>query len=184
MTATLDTAAPAAASAALGRVAATEALLGVRLDYMREMAEAGSPVLEKIQSISAMNRAESGSRLPAEIRAFATMGAVQADDCGECLQIHVNMGRALGINPSLLQAALDHRPDLLPAPLGLAWRFGQAVAGNDPAMDNMRLELEALYGRPAMIELSFALAVSRFYPTVKRALGYAASCSLVQVQAA
>lgn len=178
MPATPDTA------AALERVAATEAALGVRLDYMREMAEAGSPVLQKIQAISAMNRAEAGSGLPAEIRAFATMGAVQADDCGECLQIHINMDRALGIHPTLLQAALDRRPELLPAPIALAWRFGQAVAANDPAMEDMRLELEQLYGRPAMIELSFHLAVSRFYPTVKRALGYAASCSLVQVQAA
>lgn len=178
MTATRDT------TAALDRVAATEALLGVRLEYMREMAEAGSPVLEKIQAISAMNRAETGSNLPAEIRVFATMGAVQADDCGECLQIHVNLARALSVNPKLLQAALDHRPDLLPAPMALAWRFGQAVAANDPAMEDMRLELEQLCGRPAMIELSFHLAVSRFYPTVKRAMGYAASCSLVQVQAA
>ncbi len=169
---------------AMDQVLATEQALGVRLDYMREMAAAGSPVLAKIQAISAMNRTESTSGLPAEIRALATLGAVQADDCGECLQIHVNMDRAIGINPKLLQAALDHRPELLPAPLALAWRFGQAVAGNDPAMEDMRAELEQLYGRPAMIELSFHLAVSRFYPTVKRALGYAASCSLVQVKAA
>src|SRR3546814_11270442 len=78
-------------------------------DLMREMAEAGAPVLEKIQAISAMNRAESGSNLPAEIRAFATMGAVQADDCGECLQIHLNMDRALGVTPRMLQAAMAHR---------------------------------------------------------------------------
>jgi hypothetical protein len=33
-----------------------------------------------------------------------------------------------------------------------------------------------------LIELSYAIASSRIPPTVKRALGYAKSCSLVPVQ--
>lgn len=171
-------------AAALERVMATERALGVQLDYMREMAQLGSPVLDKLQAFTALNRAEAGSTLPAEIRCFATLGAVQADDCGECLQIHINMDHALGINPKLLQAALDYRPELLPGPLAQAWRFGQAVANNAAGMEELRLALEELYGRPAMIELSYAIATARFYPTVKRALGYAQSCSLVKVKAA
>ncbi|HEX6956399.1 MAG TPA: hypothetical protein VF194_00295 [Ferrovibrio sp.] len=177
-----DTAASVAA--ALERVEASEKLLGVRLDYMREMAEAGSPVLAKLQALSTLNRAEPASALPAEIRSFAVLGAVQHDDCGECVQIHINLDRAIGINPNLLQAALDRRLDLLPTPLALAWKFGHAVAANDPTMEDLRQELERLYGRAALMELSFALGAARFYPTVKRALGYALSCSLVQVKAA
>lgn len=169
---------------AMARVLETEKALGVQLDYMREMAERGSPVLARMQALTAMNRADAQSTLSADIRCFATLGAVQADDCGECVQIHINMDRALGINPKLLQAALDHRPDLLPGPLALAWRFGQAVAANAPEMEDLRQQLEKICGRDAMIELSFHLAVSRFYPTVKRAMGYALSCSLVQVKAA
>lgn len=169
---------------AMARVLETEKALGVRLDYMREMAERGSPVLEKIQAISAMNRAKAQSTLNPEIRRFATLGAVQADDCGECVQIHVNIDRAAGMDPKLLQAALDGRPDLLPGPLATAWRFGQAVATNAPEMEDLRQDMERICGRDAMIELSFHLAVSRFYPTVKRAMGYAQSCSLVQVRAA
>src|SRR5690606_41869114 len=62
--------------------------------------------------------------------------------------------------------------------------FGQAVATNAPEMEDLRQDMERICGRDAMIELSFHLAVSRFYPTVKRAMGYAQSCSLVQVRAA
>lgn len=169
---------------AMADVRESECRLGVQLDYMREMAEAGSPVLAKIQALSAMSRSDAACSLPAEIRCFATLGAAQAEDCGECVQIHVNMDRAIGINPHLLQAALDGRPDLLPKPLGLAWRFGQAVAANAPEMEDMRLALEQQYGRAAMMELAFAIAVARFYPAVKRALGYAKSCSSVAVRAA
>lgn len=182
---TEDSATLHGAAAALARVADSERLLGVRLDYMREMAVCGSPVLDKIQALTALNRpAEAGSGLPADIRAFATLGATQQDDCGECVQIHINLDIAAGIAPALLQAALDRQPERLPAPLALAWRFGQAVAANDPAMEELRLGLEKQYGRLAMIDLAFAIAVARFYPTVKRAMGYAQSCSLVQVKAA
>jgi len=167
---------------ALDRVAATEAILGVRLDYMREMAEIGSPVLAKLQAFTALNREPGTGKLPADIRCFATLGAVQADDCGECVQIHINMDRAEGIDAALLRLALARRPQDLPSPLGLAWRFGQAVAANAVDMEDLRQELEGICGRPAMIELSFAIAAARFYPTVKRALGYALSCNLVQVE--
>ena len=177
-------AAPPDTAAAMARVLASEAMLGVRLDYMREMAVAASPVLDRLQALSALSRAEAGDSLPPEIRCFATLGAVQQDDCGECVQIHVNLGRAIGMDPVLLQAALDGRPELLPGPLALAWRFGRAVAANDPAMEDMRIDLERRYGREAMMELSFAIAAARFYPAVKRALGYAKSCSLVRVKAA
>jgi hypothetical protein len=169
---------------AMAGVIEAERQLGVRLDYMREMAELGSPVLDKLQAISMMNRNDAGNNLPAEICAFATLGAVQAEDCGECVQIHVNIDRAIGINPRLLQAALDGKPELLPEPLALAWRFGRAVAANAPEMEDMRLVLERQYGRAAMMELAFSIAIARFYPAVKRALGYAKSCSLVNVQAA
>lgn len=169
---------------AMARVLAAEAQLGVQLDYMREMAAAGSLVLDKLQAFGALNRASAGTDLPPEIRCFATLGAVQYDDCGECVQIHINLDRTIGINPAFLQAALDEKPDLLPGPLALAWRFGRAVAAYAAEMEDLRLDLEGRYGRPAMMELAFAIAAARFYPTVKRALGYAKSCSLVRVKAA
>jgi alkylhydroperoxidase/carboxymuconolactone decarboxylase family protein YurZ len=173
------------AAAALQQVAASEAALGVRLDYLREMAETGSPILARMQALTALNRETArASDLPADVRAFATLGAVMHDDCGECVQIHVNLDRAAGIDAGLLQAALDRRIDALPAPLALAWQFGAAVAANDPAMEELRERMEQAHGRAAIVDLAFSMAVARFYPTVKRAMGYARSCSLVQVKAA
>lgn len=181
------TAAAPAVYAALQQIAASEAVLGLRLDYLREMATLGSPVLGHIQAITALNRPASESApdaaLPATIRQFATLGAVQQDDCGECVQIHVNLALAEGADAALLRAALAGRPEDLPAELALAWRFGCAVAANAPALEELRLALEARCGRAAMMMLSFHIAVARFYPTVKRALGYAQSCALVEVAA-
>lgn len=168
----------------LNRIAATERQLGVPLDYMREMAKLGSPVLFRLGRLAALNRGGDMDDVPAGLLQFAVLGAVMADDCGECVQIHVNLARAAGSDPALLQAAVDGRIDGLPAELALAWRFGQAVAANDSTMEDFRAQVEAICGRRAMVEIGYAIGMGRFYPTLKRALGYARSCSLVQVRAA
>lgn len=165
------------------RIAGAEKMLGVPLDYMREMAKLKSPVLFKLGKLMAIAR-QPRHDLPGEIMHFAMLGATQHEDCGECLQIGINLARAARIDPVLLQAVLDRRPERLPSHLALAWRFGKAVAENDPAMEDMRLLLERRIGRKAMLELSYDLAMARFYPTVKRALGYAKSCSLIQLKVA
>lgn len=167
----------------LGAVALMEKAVGVRLDYLREMAARQSPVLGRMLRLAALSRA-TGAVVPAEVVHFAALGATRQEDCGECLQIGVNLARGAGSDPELLQAALDGCFDNLPPHLALAFRFGMAVAANDPEMEDMRVLLEQRYGRNAVMELSYSLAMARFYPTVKRALGYAKSCSLIQVKAA
>jgi len=169
----------------LTRVEASEARLGgVRLDYMREMAALGSAVFERMEAFGALAH-QQGMLKPeqAAIIRFATLGAIQADDCGECVQIHVNLDRAAGTDPTLLRLALARQPEKLPPAYGLAWRFGQAVARNADDMEELRQELEAIIGRAAMFELGFALACMRVYPTLKRATGYALSCSKVEIAA-
>lgn len=174
---------PIPAKLAESRIALRERMLGVPLTYMREMAQAKSPILLKLGKLAALHR--SGHwEAPAEIRHFAALGATQQEDCGECLQIGVNLARAAGIDPALLQAVIDCRPDKLPSHLALAWRFGQSVAANAPEMEDARMVLERRYGRRAIMELSYDLAMARFYPTVKRALGYAQSCTAIRLQVA
>jgi hypothetical protein len=45
----------------------------------------------------------------------------------------------------------------------------------------LRESLRARLGEEALIELSFAIAAARVFPTVKRGLGYATSCALVEL---
>lgn len=47
--------------------------------------------------------------------------------------------------------------------------------------DTLREKLRARYGNRALIELSFAIASARIPPTVKRVLGYAKSCRMVEI---
>ncbi|WP_300295558.1 hypothetical protein [Ferrovibrio sp.] len=164
------------------RVAASEQYLGVRMDYMREIGRIAPVLLAKFGAIAGLSRQDVTA--PAEALHFATLGAVQVDDCGECVQIHVNLALKDGIAPAHLQAALDNRLTDLPPLQALALRFGRAAAENDPALETLAEQLQRQLGRRAMFDLAIALGLARFYPVLKRALGYAKSCSLIRLKVA
>ena len=46
----------------------------------------------------------------------------------------------------------------------------------------LRESLREQYGDEALVELAMGIARARVFPTVKRALGYATSCALVEVR--
>lgn len=159
-------------------IGANERRLGVKMHYVREMADLNWPAFVRIGKVSALaTSARPG--FDVRIAHMAALAAAQCDDCGECVQIHLNLAARDGVTRETLQAALDARPQAMAPPqLGLAWRFGKAVAAGDPAMADMRLKLEGLIGRSGLMDLGFAIAMARFYPTLKRALGYAVACSV------
>ncbi|HYM30746.1 MAG TPA: carboxymuconolactone decarboxylase family protein [Candidatus Cybelea sp.] len=163
------------------RIVATERRLGVKLDYMREVARASLPVLMRLGRFSAL-ASERPASLPADIAHLATLAAARADDCGECVQIHVNLARADGIPPEVLRSVLADRLHELPAHLADAVRFAEAVAADDPAMDDFRERIERRIGEGGIAELGFAIAAARFYPTFKRVIGHARSCRVVKIE--
>jgi len=98
------------------------------------------------------------------------------------VQIQVNLAAKAGVEPRHLKAALEHRLADLPADLKLGLCFGRVVCENDPMLLEKGAALEALFGRKALVDLALAVALARFYPTVKRALGHARSCTEVKVE--
>jgi AhpD family alkylhydroperoxidase len=159
-------------------IAANERRLGVKMDYAREMAELNWPAFVRIGKVSALATSAEPD-FDVRVAHMAALAAAQSDDCGECVQIHLNLAAKDGVKRETLQAALDARPEAMAPPqLGLAWRFGQAVAAGDPAVADIRRKLEGLIGRSGLMDLGFAIAMARFYPTLKRTLGYAVACSL------
>ena len=47
---------------------------------------------------------------------------------------------------------------------------------------NLAKEEGVADGEPALVELAMAIAVARFFPVTRRALGYATSCSRVEIE--
>ncbi len=175
---------PGVAAAALsGRISEAmirygERKLGVTLDYLREIAASAPASFRLLGRVSQI-----GQSLKAVDRHAAHMAALAAamhDDCGTCVQIHINLARQDGVPEDVLRRAVMGEAGTLPARLATSFRFGEAVAANDPEMHDLREKLEADLGKRAVIEMAICIAFARFYPTIKRALGHAKSCAVLR----
>ncbi len=157
-----------------------ERRLGVPLDYLRHILRVSLRsfwTFSRILPISEHRRA-----LPPEPYYVARMVATRDADCGTCLQIEVNLALAAGVDRALLRAVLDSQPAALPADLAAVYRFAEAVAAASGAEGELRPALVERWGERGVVELAIAIAVARFFPEVKRALGYARSCRLVEIR--
>lgn len=154
-----------------------EKQLGAPVDYLRYVADhdpAGMMKFGMLQPASSHRKV-----LPPEVVHAARIAATQEADCGTCVQIEVNAARASGVAPEAIRAVLSGEP--LSAPEADAVAFAQAtVAREDPAEPRQRI-LDR-FGDRGVIELALAVTTAQVYPTMKRALGYATACSLVEVE--
>lgn len=114
---------------------------------------------------------------PVELLAVARIAALQVEDCGPCLALSLKMAREAGVSEAVIRGAL-RGGNGLEGDASDVWRFAHAVAANEPLDETWRSALEARLGKGTIAELAVAIAGVRIYPAIKRALGYAQSCTL------
>jgi alkylhydroperoxidase family enzyme len=163
-----------------GYLAREERRLGSSTEYLRHIAHVSVPAILKFGLF--MPLASHRKVLPADAYHVARLAAVQAEDCGSCVQTEVNLARASGVPREVIHAVLDHDPARLPAGLDDVFRFADAVATRAVEADELRERLLGRYGEEGLLELALAIAVGGVFPTVKRALGYAVSCERVELR--
>ena len=154
--------------------------VGESVDYLRHMVDVSPGAFLRFASI--MPFANSRKVLPVEAWFVAQVVTLQAEDCGTCLQIGVNLARQNNVDAALLRAVLSGEVDAMSEEIADVYRFTKAVLGSTGEEDALREVLRGRYDDRGLIELSYAIASSRIPPTVKRTLGYAKSCSIVPVQ--
>ncbi|MCE9619477.1 MAG: hypothetical protein K8R92_06175 [Planctomycetes bacterium] len=118
---------------------------------------------------------------PAEVYHSAGMAAAMVEDCGPCVQIHVNLALKDGVKGDVLRLLAARRLESVPPQVALAFRYGEAVAKGERT-DDMRELIRKLWGEKGLIELAFLIATARFYPGLKRGLGFAHTCERVVVE--
>jgi len=159
---------------------AEETKLGASVDYLRHVVDTSPTAFLRFASI--LPFANSRKVLPKEAWYAAQIVTVQHEDCGPCLQIVVNLARKDGVDATLIRAALAGAYDDLPQELIDVCHFTKSVVTASGDEDPLRETLRTRYGDRGVIELAYAIAGGRIPPTVKRALGYAKSCSRVAVE--
>jgi hypothetical protein len=103
-----------------------------------------------------------------------------AEDCGPCVQIHVNLALREHVPEHTLAALLKRDFDACGENAALGFQFGETVARGDDASD-LRAAIVSKWGEHGVIELAFTIATARFYPAVKRGMGYARACEKIKV---
>jgi hypothetical protein len=157
-----------------------EKKLGESIDYIRHIVDVSPAAFLRFCSL--LPFANCRKVLPKDAWFVAQIVALQHEDCGTCLQIGVNLARQSSVDPALIRATLDGEFQQMPPEIVDVIHFTQSVVSADEGDDSLRETLRERYGERGLIELSYVIASSRIPPTVKRALGYAKSCSLVPVQ--
>lgn len=115
-----------------------------------------------------------------EQAAFASLGAVQAEDCGPCVEIAARGALMRGIDRNAINAAL--RGEQLSGAAGQALAFGRALASGDPAVVELGEAIEAQFGRAVRAELTVTAAATRVHPALKRGLGFGQACAARPLQ--
>ncbi|MGE3776908.1 MAG: hypothetical protein AB7F89_06980 [Pirellulaceae bacterium] len=64
----------------------------------------------------------------------------------------------------------------------LAAEFVRAVLDDTAEQERLRTKLHTTVGERALVDISWAIATARLFPTPKRGLGYVVSCHAVSVQ--
>ena len=149
--------------------------LGVALPYMREIARVAPDLLGQLEQIT--GAASYPRHVPPDIRHLAALGATLAQDCGACVQIAVNLALAEGVDPAVLRSALGQNDEPLTDEKADELAFGRAVSGLTFVTDPLRRRLRERFGDAGVVSLSWAIAVAQFYPVLKRAMGFAQTCS-------
>ncbi len=108
--------------------------------------------------------------------------ATQHEDCGPCVQIAVNAALDEGVEPQMIRALLKRDHDELPSDVSLAVRFAEGVLANDGSEDAPRRQIESRLGSTVLTELCLGIATARVFPTIKRGMGFAKSCSLIDIE--
>ena len=150
----------------------------VNMDFAYHLRDVAPARLWRFSMIKAVE----GNRkyTPADAYHAAGMAAAMVEDCGPCVQIHVNLALKDRVDADVLRALAARKFDKVPPHVALAFNYGDAV-GRGLACDEMRDQIRKLWGEKGLIELAFAIATARFYPGLKRGLGFAHTCERVVV---
>ncbi|MDQ3800789.1 MAG: hypothetical protein M3384_15180 [Acidobacteriota bacterium] len=159
---------------------AAEKNLGESVEYLRHIARTSLGAFFKFALFTPLSQHR--RKLPVNAYHLARLVATRHEDCGTCVQIVVNVARRERVPVEILRAVVDSRPEDLPPDLRDVYRFADEVVRATYAEEEYRARLRERYGEEGLVELALAIASARVFPVTKRALGYALSCSKVEVR--
>jgi len=149
------------------------------VSYLRDVLETSTKATLLFHKATELGTFREG--IPKDAWYAARLVSMRREDCGPCTQLLATMAERDGQDPDVIRALLAGRVDDLPDDVRLSVDFTRAALARDPSADALRRDVVARWGRPGLLSLAFGMLSSRLYPTLKYALGYGHTCSVVHV---
>lgn len=147
------------------------------VDYMLHMLDRTPEVMSGLNALSKLSSYR--KKAPLNAHMAARLQGVLMEDCGPCVQLTVDMALEAGMARDEIEAVLTGDPAAMAEDTALGYRFASAILARSPDQDDVREAVRAAYGDEAVIEITLATQVSRFFPMIKTGLGYGKSCSMI-----
>jgi len=147
--------------------------------YMRELLEHSSEGYAKFDNF--MPLASHREILDPETYWVAKLAAMQVEDCGDCLQLNVRMALENNVSKQVIESVLNGGSGL-PNNLRDLYEFAIRVTAHDSIEKDLKDRINELFDKNALLELALCIATAKVFPAIKRTLGYAKSCSLVEIK--
>lgn len=149
------------------------------MDYARDLL--GTSLKAMVLFHKATGMRDYREDLPKDAWYAAKLVATRAEDCGPCTQLVATMAERDGQPPGMIRAVLSDRSEDLSDDVRLVAELTEAILRRDPAADPLRERVVERFGRRGLVSIALAIISSRLYPTLKYALGYGHTCSVVHV---
>ncbi len=163
----------------LNRIDAFERKTGYDSEWLRDIVRASTRAALGVNKFMQLSRYR--QETPKLVWHVARIAAMRHEDCGPCLQITVDYALADGVDPGVIETAVN-APENLWGDADLAYRYGAAVAANGADAELTREQVLTRFNKTVLMELALCVATARVYPTIKRGLGHARSCNLVTIE--
>ncbi len=158
----------------------SEKKTGESADWMRDIARVSTRsffVFGMFTPLATHRRA-----LPLHLHHLARIAAIAEADCGPCFQTVVNYAVQDGIDKDLIKAAIEGDTSRMNDLEATVFGFASAVARKEFDDGSARQKIIDTWGEQALIDLAYAVAGVRVFPTVKRAMGYAQACQILDLK--
>lgn len=147
--------------------------------YMREMLEHSPIGFAKFNAFVPLSSHR--EKLGIDDYWVAKLAAMQVEDCAACLQLTVQMAVEEGVSKNIIEVVISGGSEL-PHNLYDVYSYAKAVAKNSPIEPTLIQRIEARFDKGSLLEFGLCIASARVFPTIKRALRYTNSCSLINIE--
>jgi len=147
--------------------------------FMRELLETSPEGFAKFHAFLPL--ASHREKLSRESLWVAKLAAMKTEDCGHCLQLNVRLALEDEMPKPLIEAVLQGGEGL-PDDLRDLYEYAVGVTANGPIPPALEERMHARFDKGQLLEIGLSIASAQVFPTIKRAVGYTKSCSLIAIE--